>query len=47
MAADGGAGGGPRLIPAQLPHDVLGFTGREPELAGLASLAAGRRARRW
>ena len=32
---------GRRLIPAQLPHDVLGFTGREPELAGLASLAAG------
>lgn len=28
-----------RLIPAQLPHDVLGFTGREPELTGLASLA--------
>ena len=40
MVADGGAGGR-RLIPAQLPHDVLGFTGREPELAGLASLAAG------
>jgi tetratricopeptide (TPR) repeat protein len=30
-----------QLVPAQLPHDVLGFTGREPELAGLASLAAG------
>jgi tetratricopeptide (TPR) repeat protein len=29
-----------RLIPAQLPHDVLGFTGRQPELAGLADLAA-------
>ena len=40
IAADGGAGGW-RLIPAQLPHDVLGFTGREPQLAGLASLAAG------
>ena len=38
MAAEAG---GLRLIPAQLPHDVLGFTGREPELAGLASLAAG------
>jgi tetratricopeptide (TPR) repeat protein len=33
--------GGRRLIPAQLPHDVLGFTGREPELAGLAALATG------
>ena len=30
------------FVPAQLPHDVLGFTGREPELAGLASLASGR-----
>ena len=39
MVADVGAGSR-RLIPAQLPHDVLGFTGREPELAGLASLAA-------
>ena len=27
-----------QLVPAQLPHDVPGFTGREPELAGLASL---------
>lgn len=34
--------GGRSLIPAQLPHDVLGFTGREPELAGLGSLAADR-----
>ena len=27
-------------IPAQLPHDVLGFTGRDLELAALSSLAA-------
>ena len=27
-------------IPAQLPHDVLGFTGRELELATLSSLTA-------
>ena len=40
IVADGGMGGR-RLVPAQLPHDVLGFTGREPELAGLASLSAG------
>ena len=40
VIADSGVGGR-RIIPAQLPHDVLGFTGREPELAGLASLAAG------
>jgi hypothetical protein len=39
VIADGGADGR-RLVPAQLPHDVRGFTGREPELAGLASLAA-------
>ena len=39
VIADSSASGR-RLIPAQLPHDVLGFTGREPELAGLASLAA-------
>jgi tetratricopeptide (TPR) repeat protein len=32
---------GERLVPAQLPHDVLGFTGRGAELAGLASAAAG------
>jgi tetratricopeptide (TPR) repeat protein len=38
IAADGT--GARRLIPAQLPHDVLAFTGREPELAGLDSLAA-------
>ena len=31
-----------RPIPAQLPHDVSGFTGREPELAALESLGAGR-----
>ena len=31
-----------RPIPAQLPHDAGGFTGREPELADLASVAAGR-----
>jgi len=37
----GGGMGARRLVPAQLPHDVLGFTGREPELAGLASLSAG------
>jgi tetratricopeptide (TPR) repeat protein len=30
-----------RPIPAQLPHGVPGFTGREPELAALESLAAG------
>ena len=30
-----------RPIPAQLPHDVPGFTGRELELAALASIAAG------
>ncbi len=39
VITDGGAGGRV-LIPAQLPHDVLGFTGREPELADLASLNA-------
>jgi tetratricopeptide (TPR) repeat protein len=32
--------GGRQPVPAQLPHDVLGFTGREPELAGLASAVA-------
>lgn len=26
--------------PAQLPHDAVGFTGREPEFASLASMAA-------
>ena len=31
-----------RPIPAQLPHDISGFTGREPELAALESLGAGR-----
>lgn len=40
-AADSGGTGARRLTPAQLPHDVGGFTGREPELADLASLAAG------
>ena len=30
-----------RLIPAQLPHDIGGFTGRGPELADLALMAAG------
>ena len=30
-----------RPIPAQLPHDVAGFTGRELELAALESFAAG------
>jgi hypothetical protein len=40
--ADGGGGmSGRRWVPSQLPHDVGGFTGREPELVGLASLAAG------
>ena len=29
-----------RPIPAQLPHDVSGFTGREPELAALDALVA-------
>ena len=37
-AADSGGTGVWRLTPAQLPHDVGGFTGREPELADLASL---------
>ena len=46
VTADSGAGDR-RPTPAQLPHDVLGFTGREPELADLASLAATRKARRW
>jgi hypothetical protein len=32
---------GRRPVPAQLPHDVSGFTGRETELAALESLAAG------
>jgi tetratricopeptide (TPR) repeat protein len=40
-AVDGGGMNARRLIPAQLPHDVGGFTGREPELANLALLAAG------
>ena len=40
ITADGKTGGG-RPIPAQLPHDVSGFTGREPELAALESLASG------
>jgi tetratricopeptide (TPR) repeat protein len=38
-----GAGGmviARRPIPAQLPHDVSGFTGREPELAALDTLVA-------
>jgi tetratricopeptide (TPR) repeat protein len=41
--ADGSAGSGQGLrpIPAQLPHDAAGFTGRELELAALGSLAAG------
>jgi NB-ARC domain len=30
-----------RPVPAQLPHDVAGFTGRELELAALDSLAQG------
>jgi len=30
-----------RPVPAQLPHDVLGFTGRELELAALQSLVTG------
>jgi tetratricopeptide (TPR) repeat protein len=30
-----------RPVPAQLPHDVMGFTGRELELAALQSLLAG------
>ena len=40
---DGFAGTGRRLqsIPAQLPHDAAGFTGRELELAALGSFAAG------
>ena len=40
ITADGKTDGR-RPIPAQLPHDVSGFTGREPELAALESLAAG------
>ena len=30
-----------RVVPAQLPADVRGFTGREPELAALDALLAG------
>jgi tetratricopeptide (TPR) repeat protein len=40
-SADGGEMSGRWRIPSQLPHDVGGFTGREPELADLASLAVG------
>ena len=36
-----GSGRGLRPIPAQLPHDAAGFTGREPELAALDSFAHG------
>jgi len=32
-------GGRRRIVPAQLPHDIPGFTGREPELTALESLA--------
>jgi tetratricopeptide (TPR) repeat protein len=41
-----GSGPNRRPIPAQLPHDAAGFTGREPELAALESitLAEGSRA---
>ena len=40
ITADGRTGGR-RPTPAQLPHDISGFTGRAPELAVLESLAAG------
>ena len=40
LIAASGALSARRPIPAQLPHDVSGFTGREPELAALESLAA-------
>ena len=46
-AAGGGGRSGRRQLPSQLPHDVGGFTGREPELAGLASLAAGQEEAAW
>ena len=36
-----GSGQGLRPIPAQLPHDAAGFTGRELELAALRSFALG------
>jgi len=36
-----GSGRGLRPIPAQLPHDAAGFTGRELELAALDSYALG------
>jgi DNA-binding SARP family transcriptional activator/tetratricopeptide (TPR) repeat protein len=34
-----------RKAPAQLPHDVVGFTGREPQVTELASLLTGETAR--
>ena len=40
--AAGGAVRSERPVPAQLPHDVAGFTGREAELAALGSFAASR-----
>lgn len=41
LAAADGAASVRRPVPAQLPHDVAGFTGRERELAALEALAAG------
>lgn len=32
-------GGPPVVVPAQLPHDTVGFVGREPELARMRSAA--------
>jgi hypothetical protein len=41
LAAADGAASVRRPVPAQLPHDVAGFTGRERELAALEALAVG------
>ena len=41
VSADGPAEDSRRIIPAQLPHDIPGFTGRDPELSRLESLARG------
>jgi DNA-binding XRE family transcriptional regulator len=40
VAASAGASAGP-VVPAQLPPDVAGFTGREPQLATLDGLLSG------
>ena len=36
-----------RIIPAQFPHDIPGFPGREPELSRLESLARDQEAPPW